>query len=274
EYLESKILLFNKLQVNDWAVINIDDPSAYRIIENLTCKYLTYGFSEDADVRPLKYTCTINGIRAGLRTPMGELNLESPLIGRINLSNIMAAVTSGIIKGISFENIAGAVKAFTPIKGRLDFAYRGEFSVLIDYAHTDRALEALLQSLRELTPGRLIVVFGAGGDRDKTKRPRMGAAASRNADFVVVTSDNPRSEEPLEILDDIVKGFEPEFKDYMVEVDREKAIGEALAKARKGDLVAVAGKGHEDYQIFKDGTIHFDDYEVVQKIMEQKETDA
>jgi UDP-N-acetylmuramoyl-L-alanyl-D-glutamate--2,6-diaminopimelate ligase len=179
----------------------------------------------------------------------------------------MAAVTSAVIKGISFDNIAAAVEAFKPVKGRLDFAYKNDFSVLIDYAHTDKALEALLRSLREMVTGRVIVVFGAGGGRDKTKRPRMGAAASNYADYVIITSDNPRQEDPEAIINDILVGFKPGFKDFIVEIDRETAIQKALDMAKKGDLVAVAGKGHEDYQIFKDKTIHFDDYEVVRKLM-------
>ncbi|MCP5107418.1 MAG: UDP-N-acetylmuramoyl-L-alanyl-D-glutamate--2,6-diaminopimelate ligase [bacterium] len=277
EYLAAKMRLFKKLQVDDWAVINIDDPSAYRFIEQLNCKYLTFGFSEEADVRPLNYKLSVGGaygIEALLQTPKGEFQIRSPLIGRINLLNIMAAATSAVIKGISFENIAAVVAGFKPVKGRLDFAYKNDFSVLIDYAHTDKALEALLQSLREIVTRRLIVVFGAGGSRDKTKRPRMGEAASKHADFVVVTSDNPRQEEPAAIIKDILEGFEPGFKDYITEPDRKKAIEKALYMAGEGDLVVVAGKGHEDYQIFKEKTIRFDDYEVVRQLMENKEKNA
>lgn len=273
EYLASKMLLFRKLRENDWAVINIDDPSAFKIVRELNCKYLTYGFSEDADVRPLTYKFSISrtaGIEALLKTPRGELALKSPLLGRLNLLNIMAAVTSAVIKGVSFQDIAAAVAAFKPVKGRLDFAYTGDFSVLIDYAHTDNALEALLKSLREIVTGQLIVVFGAGGNRDKTKRPRMGKAASENADFVVVTSDNPRQEDPGAIINDILEGFEPGFENYITEPDRETAIGKALHMAGKGDMVVVAGKGHENYQIFKDRTIHFDDYEVVEKLVKNE----
>lgn len=273
EYLASKVLLFRKLGENDWAVINIDDPSAVKIIRELNCKYLTYGFSEDADVRPLNYTFSISrtaAIEAQLKTPKGELTIKSPLLGRLNLMNIMAAVTSAVIKGVSFKDIAAAVAAFKPVKGRLDFAYTGDFSVLVDYAHTDNAMEALLKSLREIVPGQLIVVFGAGGNRDKTKRPRMGKAASENADFVVVTSDNPRQEEPGDIIKDILDGFDPGFKDYLTEPDRETAIEKAIHMAGKGDLVVVAGKGHENYQIFKDRTIHFDDYEVVETLVKKQ----
>lgn len=279
DYLASKILLFKKLQEDDWAVINIDDPTAPVVIQQLNCKYLTYGFSAEADVRPLKYKFSGSGafgIEALLITPKGQLEIKSPLIGRINLSNLMAGVTSAMIRGISFKDISAAIAEFKPVKGRLDFAYKGDFSVLIDYGHTDKALEALLQSLREMVTGRLIVVFGAGGNRDKTKRPRMGETVSKNADFLVVTSDNPRQEEPEAIIKEILAGFPPDFKNYITEIDRETAIEKALYLADKGDLVVVAGKGHENYQIFKDRTIHFDDYEVVQKLMEKrkKEQDA
>ncbi len=273
EYLAAKILLFKKLQEDDWAVINIDDAASPKIIEQLNCKYLTYGFSKEADIRPLKYKFSINnhyGIEALLTTPKGQLEIKSPLIGRVNLSNLMAAVTSAMIRGISFENIAAAAALFKPVKGRLDIAYKGEFSVLIDYAHTDKALEAMLKSLREIVHGRLIAVFGAGGNRDTTKRPRMGEVVAQNADFLVVTSDNPRQEDPAAIMQAIVAGFPPGFTNYMCEIDRERAIEKALYMAAKGDLVVIAGKGHENYQIFKDRTIHFDDYEVVQKLMAGK----
>jgi UDP-N-acetylmuramoyl-L-alanyl-D-glutamate--2,6-diaminopimelate ligase len=274
EYFAAKMILFRNLEENDWAVINIDDPIAPKIISELNCKYLTYGFSKDADVRPLKYKFSIDsgtGIDALLKTPRGDIKIASPLLGRLNLMNIMAAVTSAVIKGIPFEIIAAAVAEFKPVKGRLDFAYSGDFSVLIDYAHTDNALEVLLQSLREMVKDKLIVVFGAGGSRDKTKRPRMGKAASENADFVVVTSDNPRQEEPGDIINDILQGFDPGFKNYIVEPNRETAIKKAVDMAVKGDLVVVAGKGHENYQIFKDRTIHFDDYEVVRELVKDIE---
>jgi len=273
DYLASKMLLFKKLQEDDWAVINIDDPTGPKVIQQLNCKYLTYGFSGEADVRPLKYKFSgggAYGIEALLMTPRGQLEIKSPLVGRVNLSNIMAAVTSAVIKGISFENIAAAIMEFKPVKGRLDFAYKGDFSVLIDYAHTDKALEAMLQSLREIVTGRIIVVFGAGGSRDKTKRPRMGETVSKNADFLVVTSDNPRQEDPAAIIREIRAGFAPGFENFITEIDRETAIEKALYLAVKGDMVVVAGKGHEDYQIFKDRTIHFDDYEVVRKLMEKR----
>ena len=270
DYFQSKMLLFNKLTMDDWAVINIDDPAALKIIDQLDCRYLTYGFDEDADIRPLKYKFSLEGTRTTLQTPKGDIELKSLLVGRVNLLNIMAAVTSAIIRGVTMENIAAALSDFKPVKGRLDPVYKGKFSVLIDYAHTDKALEELLRSLREIVSNNLILVFGAGGGRDKTKRPRMGKVASQHADIVVVTSDNPRNEEPMDIVDDVIHGFVPGLKNFSVEVDRKKAIEKALSTAAEGDLVVIAGKGHEDYQIFKDKTIHFDDYEVVQEFLEKK----
>jgi UDP-N-acetylmuramoyl-L-alanyl-D-glutamate--2,6-diaminopimelate ligase len=267
DYLGAKLSLFKRLTMEDWAVVNIDDPNALKIIEQLNCKYLTYGFSEDADVRALRYKLSLEGIQAALATPKGNISIKSKLLGRMNLANIMAAVTSSIIRGIAPENIAAAVREFKPVRGRLDLVYRDQFSVLIDYAHTDKALEALLQSLQEIVSRRIILVFGAGGSRDKTKRPRMGKAASRFADVIVVTSDNPRNEDPGDIIADIIRGFEPGFTHYQVEADRKKAIEKALQLAAPGDLVVIAGKGHEDYQIFKDKTLHFDDYEVVREAL-------
>ena len=269
-YFESKLLLFKKLSFDDWAVINIDDPYSSRIIDELDCHYLTYGFSDSADIRPLKFNLSMNGISGEIQTPRGKIDINSSLIGRVNLLNILAAMTSSLISGISSEHIFQAVKNFSAVKGRLDFVYNEDFSVIIDYAHTDNAMEALLRSLREIVSNRIILVFGAGGSRDKTKRPRMGAVASENSDFVVVTSDNPRSEDPTDIIDDIINGFTKNFTDYHIEVKREKAIQKALNMADTGDLVVIAGKGHEDYQIFKDKTIHFDDYEIVQKVLRGK----
>lgn len=267
DYFESKMILFKKLRKEGTAIINMDEPRVQRISERLKGKYITYGFSGQADVRPVSYNLSLDGIEAVLRTPEGEIEIMSPLIGRVNLLNIMAAAASAVVKSIPFSDITGAIKEFKSVKGRLDVAYKNDFYVLIDYAHTDQALSALLQSLREVAEKRVIVVFGAGGSRDKTKRPRMGEAASRFADFVVVTSDNPRAEDPSAIVGDIVPGFVHGFKNYIVEVDRERAIKKALEMAQLGDLIVIAGKGHEDYQIFKDKTIHFDDYEVVRKLI-------
>jgi UDP-N-acetylmuramoyl-L-alanyl-D-glutamate--2,6-diaminopimelate ligase len=274
DYLKAKMKLFERLGQEDWAVINIDDPSANKILELLNCKYLTYGFSEDADVRPIRYKIKLNGIQATIKTPKGDITIKSSLVGRVNLSNILAAVTSSVIKGISFENITAAIKEFQPVKGRLDPVYQEDFTVIVDYAHTDNALESMLKSLREVVSKRLILVFGAGGSRDKSKRPRMGKAAAENADFLVLTSDNPRQEDPIDIMRDVASGFDAGFKQFIQEPDRQKAIQKAINMAEKDDLVVIAGKGHEDYQIFMDKTIHFDDYEVARETLKRLKKDT
>ena len=266
-YFQAKLSLFKKLSPENWAVINVDDPMAPALIGELNCQYLTFGFSPQADIRPLKYKLTLPGINAQLQTPKGKLEFDCPLAGRFNLANIMAAVGSALVKGVSGEQIAAALKSFQPVKGRVNVAYAGDFQVIVDYAHTDDALKNLLQSLKEIISGRIILVFGAGGCRDKTKRPRMGQVASQLADVVAVTSDNPRQEEPQAIIQDVVAGMEPGFKAVQIEADRRQAIGRAIDLAKKGDLVVIAGKGHEDYQIFKDRRIHFDDFEVVREKM-------
>ncbi len=262
-YFQSKLSLFKSLAPDSWAIINIDDEKGKIIIDKIDSRYITYGFSGDADVRPINYKLLSSGLTALLQTPVGEIKIESSLIGRINLLNIMAVVSSAVVKNIEFTVIENALKEFRTVKGRLDAVYKNDFTVLIDYAHTDNALESLLRSVRELEFKKIILVFGAGGSRDVTKRPRMGAVAAKYADVVVVTSDNPRDEDPDSIIEQIVSGFPSGFKSFHMETDREKGIATGIELAEKGDIVIVAGKGHEDYQIFNDRIIQFDDYKVV-----------
>lgn len=269
-YFEAKLSLFKRLGSDQWAILNGDDPAGPRIIRELNCRYVTFGFSEQADIRPLKAVFGPEGIRATLQTPRGRLEFQSPLLGRFNLLNIMAAASSALVNGVGAERIAAALASFRPVKGRASVAHAGDFLVVVDYAHTDDALENLLRSFREIARGRLILVFGAGGSRDKSKRPRMGRVASRFADRVVLTSDNPRQEDPLAILADVQSGFEPGFAAWRSEPDRRAAIGLALEMAAAGDVVLIAGKGHEDYQIFRDRTVHFDDFEVVRELLGER----
>jgi UDP-N-acetylmuramoyl-L-alanyl-D-glutamate--2,6-diaminopimelate ligase len=266
-YFEAKLSLFKKLGSEHWAVVNGDDSMAPRIIRELNCRYVTYGFSEQADIRPLKCQFSLEGVRAVLQTPRGKIEIQSRLLGRFNLLNIMGAVSSALVRGTATDTISAGLAAFPPVKGRVTIAYSGDFLVVVDYAHTDDALENLLSSFREITRGKLILVFGAGGSRDRTKRPRMAQVACRYADRVVVTSDNPRQEDPLAIIADIVAGFPSGFTGLITEPDRRAAIFRALGLAAKGDVVLIAGKGHEDYQIFSDRTVHFDDAEVVREKM-------
>jgi UDP-N-acetylmuramoyl-L-alanyl-D-glutamate--2,6-diaminopimelate ligase len=270
-YFEAKLSLFRRLGSENWAIINGDDPRGARIIRELNCRYITFGFSEQSDIRPMKYGFSLEGIRAVLQTPRGKIEFQSRLLGRFNLMNIMAAVSSALVKGVDAGMISSGLEAFLPVKGRVNIAHAGDFLVVVDYAHTDDALENLLKAFREITRGKLILVFGAGGSRDKTKRPRMAQVACRYADRVVVTSDNPRQEDPQSILADIVAGFTPGFTSFHAEPDRRAAIGLAIDQAAAGDVVLIAGKGHEDYQIFRDRTVHFDDFEVVREKMGKRD---
>ena len=264
DYFAAKLSLFRKLGPESWAIVNADDPRGPQVIRELACKYLTFGFTSAADVRPAKFRFSLSGLEAVLETPRGVLAVECPLIGRFNLANVMAAAGAALVHGVAPDQISAALRSFKPVHGRAEIAYREKFTVIIDYAHTDGALASLLQGVRELVgQGRIILVFGAGGDRDKTKRPRMGRVAAAHADYLIVTSDNPRGEDPAAIVSDIVAGIPAEFSAWQVELDRALAIERALDMAQAGDVVVIAGKGHEDYQIFKDSTIHFSDYEVV-----------
>jgi len=262
-YFEAKLSLFKKLGSEQWAIINSDDAQGENIIKELNCRYVTYGFSGQADIRPLKYHFSIDGIKAQLQTPRGKIDIQSRLLGRFNLLNIMAAVSSALINDMPLETISAGLSEFVPVRGRVQIAHAGEFLVVVDYAHTDDALENLLKAFREISRGKLILVFGAGGCRDKSKRPRMGRVAADFADWVMVTSDNPRQEDPVTIMAEITAGFGAGFTNFSTDVDRKQAIEKALDMAAPGDVVLIAGKGHEDYQIFKERTVHFDDFEVV-----------
>ena len=191
-----------------------------------------------------------------------------PLIGRINVYNILAACGAGLSYGIAPDVIARGIANLHAVPGRFERVDEGQpFSVVVDYAHTDDALRNVIAVARELSANRVITLFGCGGDRDRTKRPLMGMAAGEASDFVVLTSDNPRSEDPLAIINDALVGLRRFDVPHIVEPDRAKAIRAAIQEAREGDIVILAGKGHEPYQVFKDKTIHFDDREVAREVL-------
>jgi len=222
----------------------------------------------------VKFSMTEAGIDAQVSFPGGVMCIQSVLVGRHNLYNLLAAAATALSLNVAPADVVKGIAALKGVPGRFERVPNGRgLQVVVDYAHTDNALEHLLTTAREFKPRRVILVFGAGGDRDKEKRERMGRVAARLADWTVLTSDNPRSEEPGDIIAAIEKGFVKEsVKAYEVEPDRKKAIVRALATANKGDIVLIAGKGHEDYQIFKDRTIHFSDIEVVEEILRETET--
>jgi UDP-N-acetylmuramyl-tripeptide synthetase len=222
---------------------------------------LTYGVQKNADLQVKNVDSTINSLKFTLMTKKGEIDVKLRLLGEYNLYNALAAAGVGISEGIELEVIKLGLESAT-VPGRFELVDCGQdFAVVVDYAHTPDALFRFLWAARKITQGRLICVFGCGGDRDKRKRPIMGEIASEIADHVIITSDNPRTEEPTEIVAEIESGVKWGAS-YDVIVDRNLAIAKGIQIAQSGDLVAIAGKGHENYQEFKDKRIHFDDREV------------
>ena len=275
EYFAAKSILFEGCGTEPprVAVLNADDEYGRKLAElseRHGTEVYTYGVdSGDVHARELKMTAS--GNRFVLVTPMGEVELFSPLIGRVNVYNVLAASSAGVARGISLDEIAQGIEALKRVPGRFESVDAGQpFAVVVDYAHTDDALKNLTRLAREFvsqsaTPGRVITVFGCGGDRDKTKRPLMGEAAGNGSDFVVVTSDNPRSEDPMEIIEDSLPGVKKSGVRFAVEADRRKAIALALADAKPGDMVLIAGKGHERTQTTREGVFAFDDFEVAKE---------
>ena len=269
-YFAAKRRLFEGLGTAPpaWAVINQDDPWGRKLLELPFPHHLTYGTDPQAQVTAKLRNGRDGTLEGTISTPAGDLQLASPLLGRANLANILAATAATVAYGIPLETIEQGLSGLRVVPGRFERIDEGQpFLVLVDYAHTDDALRNVLSTARQLTRHRLIVVFGCGGDRDRDKRPLMGEAAGAMSDLAVLTSDNPRSEDPLHIMNDALVGLQRTGKRYLVEVDRTSAIRLALEQGSEGDVIVVAGKGHETYQVLKDRTIHFDDREVVRKVL-------
>jgi len=251
-----------------WAVINQDDDYGQRIKTAPETRRLTYGFQSGADLRATNVRMDFEGLRFDIEHPDGRQRMESPLVGRINVYNLLAAFGAGLSLGLTPEEAAAGLKSLPAVPGRFERVDEGQpFLVVVDYAHTDDALRNTLSVARALGPKRVLTLFGCGGDRDRTKRPMMGEAAGQLSDFVIVTSDNPRSEDPLTIINDAMVGVRRTDVRHIVEPDREKAIRKAIAEAAPGDIILIAGKGHETYQVLKDETIAFDDREVARRIL-------
>jgi UDP-N-acetylmuramoyl-L-alanyl-D-glutamate--2,6-diaminopimelate ligase len=258
-YFEAKRRLFEE---PGNAVVNVDDEYGRRIAADIEC--VTFAIAGEADYRARDVEFDLMGSRFTCETPAGPLELESPLPGLFNVENVLAAVAAARSLDVPAVTIAEALPAFGRVPGRFEPVDEGqEFGVLVDYAHTPDSLENVLRAAREVTRGRLHVVFGAGGDRDRGKRPLMGAAAQRLADRVLVTSDNPRNEPPAAIIDEVMEGAGP---DAEREVDRRRAIALAVETAEPGDVVVIAGKGHEQGQEFENGRKEpFDDVAVARE---------
>ena len=253
------------------AVLNADDHYGRRLRDEYSNEllYVSYGLENEAHLRAEAVHLTPAGMSFVARGASGDIHMEIPMVGRFNVYNALAAIGYGVLKGMEPSQIQSALSRAKAPEGRMEMIDLGqEFFVAVDYAHTPDGLKNVITTVREFTPGRLITVFGCGGDRDKTKRPQMGAIAASFSDICIVTSDNPRTEDPQKIIDDVLAGTAQGNAETLVEIDRRKAIEQALSLAAKGDFVIVAGKGHETYQIFKDRTIHFDDREVVREWLE------
>ncbi len=269
-YFEAKAILFKNLEPNAFAVINKDDEYAQRFIDvtKKGTKIYTYGVKNSADVTAKNIEFSIHGAAFDCETPFGKTTLNLQLNGMFSVYNALAALTTGLAMGINLETIKQALEETPSVAGRFEIVNK-EPLVIVDYAHTPDGLENVLKAAREITPktSKLICLFGCGGDRDATKRPKMGAIADRLSDKVIVTSDNPRSENPDLIISDIMAGIKSVSADRIfVEADRREAIKYIKKIADKSDVAVVAGKGHEDYQILNDRTIHFDDREEVRAV--------
>ena len=309
DYFRAKRRLFEMLPPDAPALVNVDDPRGAALLE-AGGRPVTYGIRRPADITTGPLSFSLGGLNFDVRTPRGTVSVRSALVGRPNVYNILAAVATATALDIPFDAIERGIRALVGVPGRFQLVSTAgdEVTVVVDYAHTDDALRNLLETARPLTAGRLITVFGCGGDRDRTKRPLMGAVAGRLSDVIVITSDNPRSEDPARIIEEIQRGItadtrrpsghrEPQGRaepsrgvagsgrPEVVEgrddaqrvlsiVDRRAAIVKAIERARAGDLVLIAGKGHEKYQVIGDRTLPFDDVEVAREALARRRTNS
>ena len=270
DYAAAKRLLFapDAAPAPPWVILNADDAASQSMLSSQETQMIWYGNSSTATLRAENVRSGFDGLRFDLVYEGSRQNVESPLIGQINVSNILAAAGAALSYGLDLPTIARGIRECPAVPGRFERVACGQpFLVVVDYAHTDDALRNVIRVARELTSGRVITLFGCGGDRDRTKRPLMGMAAAELSDFAVLTSDNPRSEDPLDIMNDVMVGMGRFDTPHIAEPDRAQAIRRALTEARPGDVVLLAGKGHETYQIFKDRTVHFDDRETAGQIL-------
>jgi len=270
DYFTAKKRLFagTGAGVPEVAVLNTDDEFGKRLA-GLAKKTVTYGLETDADITTKKFHLTFDGLTFTAHTPNGKVHVVSRLVGRINVYNLLAAIGAAQAVGLSNEVIERGIRELESVSGRFQRIDLGQpFLVIVDYAHTDDALENLIRTARELNPkGRVITLFGCGGEKDRTKRPVMGEVTGRLSDLTILSSDNPRKEDPLKIISDIIVGLQKTAGKYLIEPDREKAIGMAMDEARSGDIVLLAGKGHENYQILADRTFEFDDREMARRAL-------
>jgi UDP-N-acetylmuramoyl-L-alanyl-D-glutamate--2,6-diaminopimelate ligase len=279
-YFQAKRRLFEMLPRDAPSLVNLDDPRGAALI-GIVGRPVTYAINHPADIMAGPLSFSLEGLTFDARTPRGTIRVASKLVGRPNVYNILAAVSTATALGLPFDAIERGLTALDGVPGRFQVVSspEDEVTVVVDYAHTDDALRNLLETARPLAQGRLITVFGCGGDRDRAKRPLMGAVADRLSDVIVVTSDNPRSEDPQRIIEEIQRGIASDTKRdsahrLLSVVDRLTAIGKAVELARPGDLVLVVGKGHEKYQVIGDRALPFDDVAVSRDALVRRRTNS
>ncbi|MBN1527234.1 MAG: UDP-N-acetylmuramoyl-L-alanyl-D-glutamate--2,6-diaminopimelate ligase [Candidatus Omnitrophica bacterium] len=271
-YFAAKAKIFGRLRKGGVAILNLDDKKVAGLKGKIKGGALTYGLSPKADVRAAGMALSMRGSGFTLVTPEGSVGIETPLIGKHNISNILASAAAALALGIGLGAVKKGVETFGAVPGRLEPVDAGQpFKVFVDFAHTQDALHNILSLLRDVAKDmRIITVFGCGGNRDRSKRPLMGQVACSFSDRVIITSDNPRFEEPAEIIGEIERGIGDDFSNYDIVVDRRAAIRKALSLASEGSIVVIAGKGHEKYQIVKGKVLPFDDKQVARSILKEK----
>jgi UDP-N-acetylmuramoyl-L-alanyl-D-glutamate--2,6-diaminopimelate ligase len=278
-YFAAKRRLFDMLPADAPALINLDDPRGASLVD-VAHHPVTYAINRPADVTPGPLSFSLTGLAFDVRTPQGVVRARSGLVGRPNVYNILAATGTATALGLPTDVIERALDALEGVPGRFEMVSSAadDITVIVDYAHTDDALRNLLETARSVAPDRLITVFGCGGDRDRTKRPLMGMVAARLSDVVVITSDNPRSEDPARIIEDAMPGAQAEIRQGDVEVrtivDRREAIKDAIGRARRGDVVLIAGKGHEKYQEVAGRVLPFDDVAVAREALSARRVNS
>jgi UDP-N-acetylmuramoyl-L-alanyl-D-glutamate--2,6-diaminopimelate ligase len=275
DYFAAKRRLFEMLSADAPAVINIDDPRGAALVE-IVGRPVTYGITKAADVSPGPLSFSLSGLDFEIRTPRGVVQVRSKLVGKPNVYNILGAVGTALELGVPIEAVEDGLRHLPGVPGRFEVvsSESDDVTVVVDYAHTDDALRNLLETARPMASRRLITLFGAGGDRDRTKRPLMGMVAARLSDVVVITSDNPRGEDPARIIEEVKRGADAETRQsnavIVTEVDRRQAILQAVREAGSGDVVLIAGKGHEKYQEVAGRKLPFDDIEVAREALEAR----
>jgi UDP-N-acetylmuramoyl-L-alanyl-D-glutamate--2,6-diaminopimelate ligase len=271
-YFQAKKILFDNLNQSSWAIVNIDDDWGKQIANASSAKKMSYGLQKSADVNAKNIQLSMSGVEFTVRYVNNTIDIVSPLVGRFNVYNLLAAFATGVALGIPISTIQKTFKKIQPVRGRFEqIVSPNGWTAIIDYAHTPDALEKALKTIHDVfnstQRGRIITIFGCGGNRDRKKRPQMGRIAAELSDITIVTSDNPRNEDPNTIIDEVMTGVKP-GANVLRESDREAAINKALKMAQSNDVILIAGKGHEDYQVIGNKKIHFDDKEIVKEFLQ------